>query len=137
MGLENGNAVYGKTSSGDYVPLLADTSNRLSMAPGGDYSSDFNKTDVFTKLQTITLSASGDIKATPGFIVSAYVVSSSSGTIRLRDGDSSGTIKFGDASTAVSVSAGDWIRFGGAVEFGTDIYFELASGSASINFYYI
>lgn len=137
MGLKNGDLAYGRTLSGDEVPILADTSNRLVLSPGQNFDSDFTKSDSFTKVQSSTVTASGTIKATPGFVAKVIIIATASGTFRLRDGGASGTIKFGEASNAVPTAAGTQYDFGGALEFATDIYFELVAGTLAVNVFYI
>ena len=132
---KNGDLAYGQTSAGVDVPLLADTSNRLVGAPASNYDSDFVKADVFTKAQSITLSADGAVKATPGCFLGILCTASTSGEFKLLDGGSGGTIKVGDASNFVSMSAGDFIRLGFALEFATDIYLDI-NGTLTVNVFY-
>lgn len=132
-----GTSIHGQDLSGINRVIRTDSVGQLvSAAQAGD-DSTFDVKSVLQKGQSATVTASGTVKATPGFVISIFIIATGSGTFRLRDGGASGSILVGEASNAVPTSAGTLFNFGAAIEFGTDIYFELAAGTLAANIIYL
>jgi len=85
----------------------------------------------------IQLSADGVVKASPGELYGVTVIASSTGIIRVYDNASaaSGTLLWSSVS---AVTAGSVIHFGGnGIKAKNGLFFDLVSGTATVNVLYV
>lgn len=129
--------IHVQDSSGIDRPVRGTSAGQIELGSVAGADSTFDVQTVLQKCQSATVTADGTVKATPGFLLGVFIIATSSGTFVLRDGGSSGTIKLGEASNAVPTAAGTLLNFGCAIEFSTDIYFDLVSGSMAANIFYV
>lgn len=130
-------SMHGQDVGGINRVVRTSSAGELVIAAQAGDNTTFDVKSVLQIAQSATLSASGTVKATPGFVTSVLIVATASGTFRLRDGGSSGSILIGEASSAVPTAAGTLFQFGAAIEFATDIYFELVAGTLAANIFYV
>lgn len=80
----------------------------------------------------VTQAATATVKPTMGDVYGVNVVSSTSGTVTIRDGGASGTVVYASGT----LTAGQVIDFGGCgIRCGTDIHVTVG-GTATINVLY-